>query len=199
MSNNPQQTSVFGARGFILSRFAQLYPEISFVEPRESNNPKYNTIIYGIGSNTNYNIFENDLTIDINSNLIKLAKVLENCRTREINVIFLSSWFVYAGSGKVQNKEDDIGNPLGWYSIFKKAAESMLMTFCHVYPNVKFKILRLANVYGPGDEDCSSKKNAMQFLANKVKNGENINLYNGGNIIRDFILLMTFARPFIIF
>ena len=50
---------------------------------------------------------------------------------------------------------------------------------------MKYRILRLCNVYGVTDLKCSSKRNALQYLVCKVVSGENINLYNGGSDVRD--------------
>jgi nucleoside-diphosphate-sugar epimerase len=129
------------------------------------------------------------LTKDIEDNLIKLNRVLENCKDRDINFIFLSSWFAY---GKVNDaaflpvKESDPGGEVwGYYSICKRAAEQMIATFCAVHGK-RYKILRLANIYGPGDV-YSKKKNALQYLANEIKFGRDINLYYGGYFCRDYL------------
>lgn len=176
--------SLFGSTGFIGGHLVKLFPNDFYCEPRENNNPQYNTIVYAIGSNTNYNMFDS-LTKDIDDNLVKLNLVLENCKNRDINFIFLSSWFAYGKTGKIVVNEWDQGEVLGYYSICKLAAEQMLKTFCSVY-NKKYKILRLANVYGDGDK-FSPKKNALQYLINEVKHGRDIDLYYGGYFLRDFL------------
>lgn len=176
--------SLFGSTGFIGSHLVKLFPNDFYCEPRENNNPQYNTIVYAIGSNTNYNMFDS-LTKDIDDNLVKLNLVLENCKDRDINFIFLSSWFAYGKTGKIVVNEWDQGEVLGYYSICKLAAEQMLKTFCSVY-NKKYKILRLANVYGDGDR-FSPQKNAFQYLTNEIKLGKNIHLYHNGDVTRDFI------------
>ena len=62
----------------------------------------------------------------------------------------------------------------------------MLITFCKVY-NKNYKIVRLSNVIGPGDKNVSAKKNALTYLINKIKNNKDVDLYHGGDVIRDFI------------
>lgn len=177
--------SLFGSSGFIGSNLIKLFPNDFYCELRENNIPKYDTIVYAIGSNTNYNMFDS-LTKDIEDNLIKLNLVLENCKGRDINLIFLSSWFVYGKvNGSIPVKETDCGEIRGYYSICKRAAEQMIATFCEVY-NKKYKILRLANIYGPGDV-FSKKKNALQYLINEIKNNRDIDLYYGGKFTRDFL------------
>ena len=189
MSDN--KISLFGSTGFIGSHLVKLFPNDFYCEPRENNTPKYNTIIYAIGSNTNYNMFDS-LTKDVNDNLVKLNLVLENCKDRDVNFIFLSSWFAYGKTGKVVVNENDQGEVLGYYSICKLAAEQMIKTFCSVY-NKKYKILRLANVYGDGDK-FSLQKNALQYLINEIKHGRPVYLYHNGDVVRDFLHIEDCCR-----
>ncbi len=177
--------SVFGGSGFIGGKFVSMYPEISYLEPRYSTNPKYDNIIYFIGSNTNYNMFES-LTKDINDNLLKLNYILENCRNRDINITYISSWFAYGKLDKLPAKEEDVADVFGYYAICKKTAEQMLKTFCNYY-NEKYKILRLANTVGKEDINASEKKNVLQHFIKEIKNNKNLSLYNGGTACRDFI------------
>ena len=39
---------------------------------------------------------------------------------------------------------------------------------------------------GPFDVKASAKKNALQYLVDEMKAGRDINLYNGGSLIRDY-------------
>ena len=69
----------------------------------------------------------------------------------------------------------------------------MIISYCETF-GIKYRILRLANVYGEGDGSVSKKKNALQFLINEVVNGRDINLYDGGKNIRDFIYVDDVCR-----
>jgi nucleoside-diphosphate-sugar epimerase len=83
-------------------------------------------------------------------------------------------------------KETSVCNPRGFYSITKKCAEDLLISFCETY-KLKYRILRLCNVYGLGDEGTSKKKNALQYLLEEIKNNKSIQLYYDGNFIRDYM------------
>ncbi len=181
--------SLFG-KGFIGSRFQEMYKDSVFIESREFNSPKYNNVLYLISTTTNYNVFDNP-TLDIETNLIKLIKVLENCKNKNITFNFISSWFVY---GKISTpfKEDYICNPKGFYSITKKCAEDLLISYCQTF-NINYRIFRLSNVYGPNDK-FSKQKNALQYLINKIKNNEDIELYDNGNFIRDYLYIDDICR-----
>lgn len=173
--------SVFGASGFIGSRFCELYDGVKI--PREQRNPETNNVLYCISTTTNHNIYE-DLHVDINTNLNVLMEVLNHCRSEDIVFNFISSGFVY-GSEVINASEEDYCNPKGFYSITKRTAEQMLITFCETF-GVKYRIFRLANVYG-NDKNRSIKKNVLGYIIDRLKCNEEVNLYNYGKFKRDFI------------
>lgn len=170
--------SLFGGRGFILGNFSKIYSDISYVEDRESNNPKYNKVLYGISTTHNYHVFDN-IYKDVDTNLTKLLRVLENCKGRELEINFLSSWFIYANSKDDKCSESSLGRPLGFYSATKQCAEQLLESYCTTF-NIPYRIMRLCNVIG-GDSSASNKKNALEFLISKLKNNETIDIYEGDN------------------
>ena len=49
----------------------------------------------------------------------------------------------------------------------------------------KYRIIRLSNVYGT-DKTISMKKNVLGFMVNKLKNNEDVCLYEGGMVYRDY-------------
>lgn len=175
--------SVFGATGFIGGRFCELHGGIKI--PREQRNPETNNILYCISTTTNHNIYE-DLHVDINTNLNVLMEVLEHCRSEDIVFNFVSSGFVY-GSEVIDASEEDYCNPKGFYSITKRTAEQMLITFCETF-GVKYRIFRLANVYG-NDKSRSIKKNILGYIIDRLKCNKEVNLYNYGKFKRDFIFV----------
>jgi len=183
-----KEISVFGANGFIGSKFCEMYNDQIYIEPRESNVPKYDDVLYLISTTDNYNVF-GDVHLDINTNLNKLMDVLPNVKG---TFTFTSSWFVY-GQQHLPVKEDTHCNPTGFYSITKKAAEDLLVSYCKTF-NIKYRVLRLGNVYGKNDKGVSKKKNALQFLIEEIKNNRDVNLYFGGDFLRDYIYIDDVCR-----
>ena len=61
--------------------------------------------------------------------------------------------FVY-GQTQMPATEESICNPTGFYSITKRAAEQLIISYCETY-GIKYRILRLCNVYGIGDTKFS--------------------------------------------
>lgn len=179
-------TSVYGGTGFIGSRYCEMYKDKVTVIPRDSTEPTSEDVLYLISTVDNYNIFK-DPHIDIETNLTHLIKVLESCRNKEGLVFnFVSSWFVYGKTNDLPANECTHCDPRGFYSITKRAAEMLLVSYCETY-KIDYRILRLANVYGVGDKKVSKKKNAMQHIVNEIISGNNVNLYNGGENVRDFM------------
>jgi nucleoside-diphosphate-sugar epimerase len=124
--------------------------------------------------------------LDIDTNLTVLIKVLDNIKYKENTTInFISSWFVY-GDTDLPAKEESYCNPKGFYSITKRAAEQLLISYCETF-KIKYRILRLANVVGGEDKKVSKKKNALTYMIQQLKNNEEVKLYEGGNLLRDFI------------
>lgn len=173
-------------KGFIGSHFCQLYPCI--VNEKYDFTPKtenVSDILYMISTVDNYNV-KTSPYLDINTNLITLINVLENIKNNK-NIVFnfVSSWFVY---GRVSSpvSEESICDPKGFYSITKRTAEQLLISYCETY-GIKYRILRLGNVLGLGDTKISKKKNATTWIIKEMKNNNPVEIYDNGSTIRDYI------------
>lgn len=182
--------NLFG-RGFIGSRYAELYSCIS--NDRNDLTPKSSDILYMISTVDNYHVKTNPY-IDIDTNLTTLIRVLENWRLSGNTGVFnfASSWFVY-GSTDLPAREDSYCNPKGFYSITKRTAEQLLISYCETW-GLNYRILRFANVLGLGDTKAGPKKNAVTYMVNQMRQGLPINLYDGGEFIRDFIHVDDLCR-----
>lgn len=179
--------NIFGGTGFIGSRFCELYPNV-ILNDRNDYSVKSDEVLYFISTIDNYNI-HNNLFLDIDTNLTTLMKVLSSIDRTNKNLVFnfVSSWFVYGKNQNTPFKEDDLEcNPTGFYSITKRCAEQMLISFCETF-DIKYRIFRLANVLGEGDTKISKKKNALQYLIREIVKNNDVELYYGGNVLRDYI------------
>lgn len=181
---------LFGGTGFIGSAYKKLYPETN-IHKREDDTPIYSDVLYMISTTHNYHVYEN-IHKDVDTNLTKLLKVLSNCKDKNITFNFISSWFVY-GECDLPAKEDSTCKPKGFYSITKKCAEDLIISFCQTF-NIEYRILRLCNVYGEEDFKASKQKNALQYLINEIKNNREIQLYNNGDFVRDYMYVDDVCR-----
>lgn len=183
--------SVFGSTGFVGREFCSVTSKEVFAIPREDRKPQSKESVYFISTTDNYNVFE-DLQKDINTNLTVLMDVIKNLKPGESTFNFISSWFVY-GDTDLPATEESYCDPKGFYSITKRAAEQLLISYCQTF-GINYRILRLCNVYGAGDTGASKKKNALQFLINRFKNNEGIDLYHNGEFYRDYMHVHDVAR-----
>lgn len=177
-----ESLNIFG-KGYIGSHYAERYPDC-VVNDRNDYTPKTKNILYFISTTDNYNVHSNPF-LDIDTNLTALITVLNNIKDKE-NVIFnfVSSWFVY-GDTDLPAKEDSYCDPKGFYSITKRTAEQLLISYCETF-GIKYRILRLGNVVG-GNSTFSPKKNALEYMISLLKKDESVKLYEGGHLFRDFI------------
>lgn len=175
---------LFGGTGFIGSNYKRLYTENTHVHYREDNVPLYENVLYMISTTHNYHVFDN-IHKDVETNLTKLLNVLQNCKDKNIVFNFVSSWFVY-GDVELPAKEDSCCKPKGFYSITKRCAEDLIVSYCETF-KIKYRILRLCNVYGPSDGGVSKQKNALQYLINEIKSNNEIKLYYNGDFVRDYM------------
>ena len=176
--------SVYGSTGFIGKVFCKMYPADVVEVSRDDRKPKSNEILYLISTTSNYNVLEST-TIDVDTNLRVFTEVLSECKRNDITINYVSSGFVY-GNDIINAAENDYCDPRGFYSITKRAAEQLLISFCETF-DVKYRILRLANVYGTEDIESSGKKNALGYLIGLLKENKDVNLYDGGDVLRDYL------------
>ncbi len=125
----------------------------------------------------------------IQSNLIGFYHILEACRhsydnekTGVEHLVYASSSSVYGGNEKVPfSTEDKVDNPVSLYAATKKSNELMAHAYAKLY-NIPSTGLRFFTVYGPaGRPDM-----AYFGFTDKLRSGEDIQIYNFGNCKRDF-------------
>jgi|LakMenE18May11ns_1017448.scaffolds.fasta_scaffold9826457_2 nucleoside-diphosphate-sugar epimerase len=175
--------NLFG-RGFVGNHYDRLFPCV--VNDRNDSVPQIQQgqILYTISTVDNYNILDNPY-IDIETNLTKLISVLEHCRTRSVVFNFVSSWFVY-GDAELPYKEDSDCRPRGFYSITKRTAEQLLIEYCNQF-GIHWRILRLANVIGSGDQTVSLRKNVLTYMIRQLVDNQDIIVHKSGEFLRDYI------------
>ncbi len=189
--------SVFGAFGFVLGEFCRQFPREVIRIPKTELEPASNKILYGISTVTNYEIFDSP-TRDVETNLFHFMEVMDSCHRKygkDFTITLISTWFVFGGGSTKESPftEESHCDPKGFYSITARCREQLLISYCETF-KIKYKILRLANVLGAKDTKVSKKKNALQFLLDKIVHNEDIELYDGGNFYRDYIDVRDCAR-----
>lgn len=186
--------SVFGSSGFVGSRYVSSFPKSSLPIPKGELSPPSNEILYFISTVTNYNVLDGDVYLDIDTNLFLLMQHLEETKKTygaDFTFNFISSWFVY-GKSSAPAREDSYCNPTGFYSITKRSAEQLLISYCETF-GINYRILRLASVMGRGDKKISKRKNAIQYMIKSMCEGNPVDLYEG-KVNRDIIHILDCVR-----
>jgi UDP-glucuronate 4-epimerase len=119
----------------------------------------------------------------VDSNLVGFAEVLEGCRRNGCkHLLYASSSSVYGANTTLPFATDqNVDHPLSLYAATKKANELMAHTYAHLY-RLPTTGLRFFTVYGPwGRPDM-----AMWLFADRILRGEPIQLFNQGQMRRDF-------------
>ncbi len=122
----------------------------------------------------------------IDSNINGFFNILEGCRLYPVeHLVYASSSSVYGNNKKTPFSESDrVDHPISLYAATKKSNELMAYTYSHLY-NIPSTGLRFFTVYGPwGRPDMAYFKFTKAIL-----NGEPIDVYNNGNMLRDFTFI----------
>lgn len=120
----------------------------------------------------------------VRSNLVGHVNMLEVARNRKglRHMLYASSSSVYGGRTDLPLRESDrADSPVSLYAATKKADELMSHTYAHLY-EIPLTGLRFFTVYGPwGRPDM-----AYFSFTEKILAGEEIKVFNHGDMLRDF-------------
>jgi len=119
----------------------------------------------------------------IDSNITGTLNILEGCRHGNIeHLVFASSSSVYGLNETMPFRTcDNVDHPISLYAATKKSNELMAHTYSHLY-GIPTTGLRFFTVYGPwGRPDM-----ALFLFTKAILEGKPIDVYNNGNMKRDF-------------
>ena len=119
----------------------------------------------------------------MSSNMVGFYNILECCRHYPVeHLVYASSSSVYGANKKVPfSVEDKVDYPVSLYAATKKSNELMAHCYSKLY-GIPATGLRFFTVYGPfGRPDMAYFKFAKKIMA-----GGNIQIYNNGDMMRDF-------------
>ncbi len=119
----------------------------------------------------------------LSSNILGFFNVLNSCKNHKVSkLIYASSSSVYGDQTSTPFTEDMIvDSPISFYAATKKTNELMAYTYSHLF-GINTIGLRFFTVYGPyGRPDM-----AYFSFTNSILSGKEIEVFNGGNLSRDF-------------
>ncbi len=119
----------------------------------------------------------------LEANVVGFFNLLEGCRKYPPeHLLFASSSSVYGNQQKTPFAiTDPVDHPISFYAATKKCDELMAYSYAHLY-GLPMTGMRFFTVYGPfGRPDMAYFK-----FANKICAGEPIDVYNHGDLLRDY-------------
>lgn len=86
--------------------------------------------------------------------------------------------------------------PSNVYAATKLAQEHLLEAWCSAF-GARLTVLRLQNVYGPGQSLTNSYTGIVSLFAQMARDGRSIPLYEDGEMLRDFVYIEDVAAAFL--
>ncbi len=128
------------------------------------------------------------------ANLIGTLNILEFAKRYEVkDIVFASTSSIYGMNEKVPfSEEDRVDEPVSIYAASKRGCELLAYSYCHLY-KMNFIALRFFTVYGEyGRPDMALFKFTKAILS-----GEKIDVYNNGDMERDFTYVGDIVDGFV--
>ncbi len=126
-------------------------------------------------------------TTDAQINVLGLLNVLNCCIQSKVKkIIFISSGGAMYGDAKIiPTPESAYPEPLSPYGLTKFAGEEYIKLFHRLY-ELKYSILRYANVYGPR-QNPNGEAGVVAIFIDRILQGKQLIIYGDGNQTRDYI------------
>ena len=129
--------------------------------------------------------------IYFSNNVVGTASVAKASADSGSLMIYMSSASVYGDPVVIPIPEDHPIKPISPYGLSKAMGEQVVELFSRIY-GLKYIILRLFNVYGPGQSQ--SYAGVITRFIESVLRGEPPRIYGDGSQTRDFIHVSDVAR-----
>lgn len=157
--------------------------KFSYVESDFSENTNFDEllegqeVVYHLVSTTVPTTSNQQIPQELSANIIVTSKLLEACVRQNVKkVIFISSGgTVYGKEVCCPLKEETPTYPISSYGLQKITIEKLLYLYHHMY-NLDYRVVRLANPYGPYQRP-NGILGAVTTFTYKALNNEEITVY----------------------
>lgn len=178
---NPEDAAL---DGFAVGRFSFVRGDISNEEAIEEVFSRFAPdIVVNLAAQAGVRYSIDNPHSYIESNMIGFFNILEACRHHPVkHLVYASSSSVYGANDEVPySTEHKTDSPVSLYAATKKSNELMAHAYSKLY-DIPATGLRFFTVYGPmGRPDMAYFK-----FTDKIVRGEPIQIYNEGDMYRDF-------------
>lgn len=151
-------------------------------------------IVYHLVSTNVPTTSNQHISQDIQANVLFSSNLFEACVKHNVKkVVFMSSGgTVYGKEASCPLLEDTPTNPISSYGVQKITIEKLLYLYHYMY-GLDYRIIRLANPYGPYQRPNGILGAVTTFTYKALKN-EQITVYGDGSVVRDFIYIDDAVR-----
>ena len=145
-------------------------------------------VVFHLVSTTQPQSSNDDPSFDVESNLVATLRLLDQLRGRKTQLIFASSGgTVYGRPQYTPIPETHPTEPTCSYGIVKLAIEKYLALY-QLLHGLDYRVLRVANPYGPGQEANRAQGVVGTFLS-RVVHDEPIEVWGDGSVVRDYLYI----------
>lgn len=127
---------------------------------------------------------------DLKKNILGMINIINFADIKKIKKIVFASTFNVYQEKKSTTKLKEVSNcdPKSLLSISKLAAENYLKIYA-THLKIKWNILRMFNVYGPGQDPNNPNLGMISIFLNMAKNNPTLNVKGSLKRFRDFIYI----------
>ena len=146
-------------------------------------------IVFHLVSTTQPQSSNDDPAFDVSSNLLATLNLLDQLREKKNTaLVFVSSGgTVYGRPQQTPIPETHPTEPTCSYGIVKLAIEKYLALY-RLLHGLDYRVLRVANPYGPGQE-ANRAQGAVGTFLSRVVHDEPIEVWGDGSVVRDYLYI----------
>ncbi len=135
---------------------------------------------------------------DAQENILGTLQLLECLKEAKVmKLLFASSAGTVYGTCEQDILHENVKtNPICAYGVSKLCIEKYLDVYATLY-GMQYACLRIANPYGPGQEENTQQGVIGVFLF-KILQGKDIHIWGDGNVIRDFVYIDDVIHAFLL-
>ena len=156
-------------------------------------------VIFHLASQTSAYKARQNISNDIETNLLSTVSILEAASCLKVAPMFISagSMTEYGLQSLSHIDEDAPLQPLTFYDTAKISSELYIQQFARENMISKGITLRLANIYGNSVLDKGVDRGFLDKTIARAIYGETITVYGGGNFLRDYLYVTDAAEAFL--
>ena len=128
--------------------------------------------------------------LDVQINVLGTVNLINFCKKNKVKKFIYASSFTVYGDNKgteVLNEESSC-NPKSFYAVSKCASEKYLQILCEKF-SIKWNIIRMFNVYGPGQDMKRIDQGIVSIYLNYIKNYKVLPVKGSLERFRDLIYI----------